>query len=321
MRKIFAGLAALLWLAGCAAENPPPPPKRVVQSPESGLNDLDLVARAIPSVGNVLPVQIAVTNVTQRNLELDADSIQADTASGTSIGTLSADQAIEAAGGAQKLAEAVSRVYAVHVPGHQQEPGAGESAIRACVQSTALGAGAMFVCPIVIGGIVVQRMAVASSPSMQVADVAVSSETLPTGMERRGYIFLPVGNYKALELRVVDRSSGGVETIVEEWDCAADLADTALPKCDKTGMGLAARHGAEQYAAGEYTGALAYYQEALAACPASAHALVDVVRAYEALGESGMAADYYKRAIQFASTDDAAIAEQARQALARLSAH
>lgn len=239
MRKAVLLIAMTLWLAGCAAKNTPPPPKRIVQSPESGLNDLDLVARAIPPVGGVLPVQIAITNVTTKALSLDAQSIRADTPSAASVGTLSPDQAIEAAGGAQKLAEALSRVYVVHVAGHQKEPGRAELAAGACGGGAlALGqagfAWIIFVCPIIIGGTVAKSLAVASSPSMQVSDVALPSESLPSGMERSGYIFLPTGNYKALELPVEDTSTGGIEIIVLAWDSAADLANTTVMKPSTT---------------------------------------------------------------------------------------
>jgi hypothetical protein len=240
---LWAGICAV-WLAGCATENPPPPPpKRVVQSPESGLNNLDLVARATPPVGGVLPVQIAVTNVTVRSLSLDAQGIRAQTTSGTSVATVSPDQAIELAGGAQKLARALSEVYLVHVAGHQKEPSRAQSALAAClaplVPPTSFegpGAGQaaagwiMFVCPIVFGGAAAKSLAVASSPSLQVSDVALPGGDLTPGDEKRGYIFLPLGNYKAIEVPVEDTSTDSIETIVQPWDSAADLASTTALK-------------------------------------------------------------------------------------------
>jgi hypothetical protein len=236
---LWTGICAV-WLAGCATENPPPPPpKRVVQSPESGLNNLDLVARATPPVGGVLPVQIAVTNVTVRSLSLDAQGIRAQAASGTRVATVSPDQAIELAGGAQKLARALSQVYLVHVAGHQKEPGRAESAAEVCLlpfthpQGGSGGlatAWILVVCPTVIGGTVAKSLAVASSPSLQVSDVALPGGDLTPGDEKRGYIFLPLGNYKAIEVPVEDTSTGGIETIVQPWDSAADLASTTVLK-------------------------------------------------------------------------------------------
>jgi tetratricopeptide (TPR) repeat protein len=327
MRKLASGFAVLLWLSGCAANNPlpPPPPKRVVQSPESGLDAVDLVARAIPPVGGVLPVQIAVTNLTLRSLHLDAQGIRAVTVSGASVGALSPDQAIEAAGGAKNLAEALSRTYLVHVAGREKEPSRAELAASACIEPTvrlgqAGGFWLIFVCPIIIGGTAAKSMTVASSPSLQISDVALPNEGLPSGIERRGYIFLPTGNYKALEVPLKDTSTGGIETIVQQWNNAADLANTTVPTCDEAAMRTAMRHGTDRFAAREFTMALGYYQEALTACPNSAQAQFNVARAYEALGDRYMATDYYTRALQSAPSDDAAVGAQARQALERLSA-
>jgi tetratricopeptide (TPR) repeat protein len=100
---------------------------------------------------------------------------------------------------------------------------------------------------------------------------------------------------------------------------------TAPPpgSCDKAVMQVATRHGGERFAAGEFTKALGYYQDAVTACPISAQAQLNVARAYEALGDRDQAMNYYKRTIQAAPSDhdaEANVAVQAQQALARLAA-
>jgi tetratricopeptide (TPR) repeat protein len=97
---------------------------------------------------------------------------------------------------------------------------------------------------------------------------------------------------------------------------------TASPpgSCDKAVMQVATKRGGERLAASEFTKALGYYQDAVAACPTSAQAQLNVARAYEALGNREQATTYYRRAIQSAPSQDAAVAEQARQALAGLAA-
>src|SRR6185437_6492048 len=90
--------------------------------------------------------------------------------------------------------------------------------------------------------------------------------------------------------------------------------------CDKAVMQAATRHGGERFAASEFDKALGYYQDAVTACPTSAQAQLNVARAYEALGDRDQAMNYYKRAIQSAPSEDAAVAQQAQQALARLAA-
>ncbi len=90
--------------------------------------------------------------------------------------------------------------------------------------------------------------------------------------------------------------------------------------CDKAVMQAATRHGGERFAASEFSKALGYYQDAVSACPTSAQAQLNVARAYEALGKRDQAINYYQRAIQAAPSDGAAVGEQARRALARLTA-
>jgi tetratricopeptide (TPR) repeat protein len=94
--------------------------------------------------------------------------------------------------------------------------------------------------------------------------------------------------------------------------------------CDKSVMQVATKHGGARFAAGEFTKALGYYQDAITACPTSAQAQLNLARAYEALGDRGQAVDHYKRAVQDAPSDhdaDPAVAEQAQQALSRLAAN
>ena len=101
---------------------------------------------------------------------------------------------------------------------------------------------------------------------------------------------------------------------------------TAAPapgSCDKDVTQAATKRGGDRFAAGDFSKALGYYQDAVTACPTSAQAQLNVARAYEALGNRDQAMDYYRRAINTAPSDhDAgpAVAEQAQQALSRLAA-
>jgi tetratricopeptide (TPR) repeat protein len=101
---------------------------------------------------------------------------------------------------------------------------------------------------------------------------------------------------------------------------------TAAPapgSCDKGVTQAATKRGGDRFAAGDFSKALGYYQDAVTACPTSAQVQLNVARAYEALGNRDQAMDYYRRAINAAPSDhDAgpAVAEQAQQALSRLAA-
>ncbi len=231
-QALILELLCVLWLFGCAT-SAPPPPKRTVQTPGSGLNELDLIVRAIPPVGKVLPVQIAVTNLMTKPITIQLEQIRAGRADGSTVGVLSPDQAKEEAGGADKLIAALSQVYLVHREGRQKEPTRAQLVAAGCLlpfagRPSATGAelGAawiVFVCPIIIVGGVSKSLAVAASSGLQVDDISLNGY-LESGIENQGYIFLPLGEYKTIELPTIDRNTDGLETIVQPWDSAAQVA-------------------------------------------------------------------------------------------------
>ncbi|HLH77003.1 MAG TPA: hypothetical protein VKV28_09390 [Candidatus Binataceae bacterium] len=87
------------------------------------------------------------------------------------------------------------------------------------------------------------------------------------------------------------------------------------PACDHEVLHLAQRHGDEQMAAGNFNGALGYFQDALTACPTSASALLKAAQAAGASGKRALAIEYYHRAAKAA---DPAVAARARRALAAM---
>jgi tetratricopeptide (TPR) repeat protein len=91
--------------------------------------------------------------------------------------------------------------------------------------------------------------------------------------------------------------------------------------CDQAVTREATRKGGKKFAAGEFTAALGYYQDAVTACPTSAQAEINVARAYEALGKRDQAIVHYQGATRLAAKDGGGTAGQsAREALSRLGA-
>ncbi len=90
--------------------------------------------------------------------------------------------------------------------------------------------------------------------------------------------------------------------------------------CDK-GVEMEASHrGGEGFAANNFAKALAYYQDALAACPSDARAEVNVARTYEALGNKSAAINHYRKAADSGGPVVTDAQEEARNALERLQA-
>jgi len=82
--------------------------------------------------------------------------------------------------------------------------------------------------------------------------------------------------------------------------------------CDEGIMREATRKGGKRFAAGDFGGALSYYQDALTACPNSAQANLNVAHAYEAIGDRAQALAHYRAAAASGSASDRSAAAEAR---------
>jgi tetratricopeptide (TPR) repeat protein len=88
--------------------------------------------------------------------------------------------------------------------------------------------------------------------------------------------------------------------------------------CDHEVMAQATRQGGDKFAAGDFSGALGYYQDALAACPGNARAELNLGRAYEALNDKGQAMAHYQSAASSSDPGESAAETEAHNAIERL---
>ena len=98
------------------------------------------------------------------------------------------------------------------------------------------------------------------------------------------------------------------------------VASSAAGGCDKEVEAAATQRGGDKFAAGDFSKALDYYQDALLACPNDARAQVNVARTYEAQGNKVAAIKLYRKAADSrgATVSDAEL--EAQSALERLQA-
>lgn len=101
---------------------------------------------------------------------------------------------------------------------------------------------------------------------------------------------------------------------------ASHTSPPASGSCDHNVMAQATRQGGDKFAAGDFSGALGYYQDALAACPGNARAELNVGRAYEALNDKGQAMAHYQSAASSGDPGESAAETEAHNAIARLEA-
>jgi tetratricopeptide (TPR) repeat protein len=89
--------------------------------------------------------------------------------------------------------------------------------------------------------------------------------------------------------------------------------------CDRGVMTKAARQGGQKYADGDFSRALGYYQDSLAACPGNPRAELNLGRTYEALKDRQQAILHYQRAASSTDPGEQAAITEAKAALNRLS--
>jgi tetratricopeptide (TPR) repeat protein len=101
---------------------------------------------------------------------------------------------------------------------------------------------------------------------------------------------------------------------------AAQVQSTPVPagSCDTDVSRIATRRGGERFAASDFSHALAYYQDALTACPGSARAELNLARTCEAMGQRADAIAHYQNAAKGGGEGGDEAAKSARDALSRL---
>jgi tetratricopeptide (TPR) repeat protein len=98
------------------------------------------------------------------------------------------------------------------------------------------------------------------------------------------------------------------------------VASSPAGGCEKDVEKVASQRGGDRFAAGDFSKALDYYQDALLACPNDARAEVNVARTFEAQGNKVAAIKFYRKAADSggATVSDAEL--EAQSALERLQA-
>jgi tetratricopeptide (TPR) repeat protein len=104
---------------------------------------------------------------------------------------------------------------------------------------------------------------------------------------------------------------------LQAQNSATQVGPVAPNGCDEDVMHEASRKGGERFAASDFPHALAYYQDAVTACPKNSRAQLNLARTYESIGEPTQAREHYQLAASSSDDSDGA-AKEARDALARL---
>jgi hypothetical protein len=212
------GFALLFTIAGCVlASAPLKNTPKVVASPEPG--QLSVAIQPADTVGQVQPLYVSIANGTDVPRSIVPSQIFALDDQGQRIAPLPPGEAARQAGGAGELKAALaSGAASGAITGAL---GAGVGAIAgSLIHSGASGAA--------IGGAIgagegaLQGAFAGPNKAHEQANEQMTALALEQGDVRNnftvsGYVFFPKGNYRQVQLLLVDSESGNTEVIERPW--------------------------------------------------------------------------------------------------------
>ena len=216
--------AAALWINGCTAANTGrgvQPDLKRIELPQSG--ELEVHARALSPVGNVLPLEVSITNLADRARVLRYPAVGGITESGEVVPDLAVDDPAVAAN-ADALRTKVS--------GGQ---GAVDEALAASWAGKGgwgwvIASGPFGWTELAINSAIVAHSSPSSRLELYSLEMARPARKdmplgyLATGERVTGYVFLPRQNYKALRVTVINLLTHNEEVMTVPWNSEIDLS-------------------------------------------------------------------------------------------------
>jgi hypothetical protein len=211
-------LAAAATVSGCGfASAPISEGKRVVATPQPG--ELSIMTQSRPAVGDVVPVYVSVANGSDVPRAIVPSQVFAIDENGNRIAPLPPGEAARQAGSAGQLKAALTSAAASGVLG-----GAVGAAIGAGVGALvgSAGTGAAIGSGIgggegILQGAPAGQAAARNEANSQINALALQNEAVRKDFTVSGYVFFPKGQYKEVELLLVNSETGNTETIRQPW--------------------------------------------------------------------------------------------------------
>jgi hypothetical protein len=214
----IALIGSLLMASGCAANAPYP--EKVVEIHREP--EVVVSARAFPRVGNALPVKLSVTNKRPIARSLRLDSVIAVTKAGDRLEPMPADETSRAAGNADTLRNSLpdssvgGKAAVAPLEGMADGMKVGIGLGAGGGGNTALG-GAMVGggVGLILGTVYATRLAL--SPDARLETVMLTDTPLKCCSPVEAYVFYPAGEYRDLEVGVINHERLETETITIPW--------------------------------------------------------------------------------------------------------
>jgi hypothetical protein len=211
-------LVLMAAVAGCAlAPAPLKDTPKVVATPEPG--QLSVAMQPSNTIGKVQPVYVSIANGTDTSRAVVPSQIFALDAQGERIAPIPPGEAAREAGGAGELKAALmSGAASGALTGAL---GAGVGAVAgSLIHSGAVGAalgGAIGGGEGAMQGAFAGANKADSQAQAQIGALALEKGDVNNNFTVSGYVFFPKGDYKQLQLLLVDNESGNTEVIERPW--------------------------------------------------------------------------------------------------------
>ena len=218
IRSHWGVLAMAACLAGCAVASPPiKNTPQVVATPLTG--ELTTSVQSAPAVGDVVPVYVSVANGTDEPRTVVPSQVFAINDAGERVAPLPPKEAARQAGGAGELKAALSSAAVSGVAGGAVGAGLGAvagagwgGAGPGALIGTAIGAGTgMF------RGAEKGQSKADQQANEQIGGLALKREEVNRNFTVSGYVFFPKGNYREVEMVLVNHETGDTQSVREPW--------------------------------------------------------------------------------------------------------
>jgi hypothetical protein len=216
--KHWGVFAMAIIVAGCGVASPPiKDTPQVVATPING--ELSTSVQAAPAVGDVVPVYVSVANGTDEPRSVVPSQVFAINDAGERVAPLPPNEAARQAGGAGELKAALKSAAISGVAGGAVGAGLGAAAGAGwggwgpgALIGTAVGAGtAMF------SGAERGQSKADQQANEQIGGLALKPEEVRRNFTVSGYVFFPKGNYREVEMVLVNHETGDTQSVHEPW--------------------------------------------------------------------------------------------------------
>ena len=211
-------LALAVCLGGCGVASPPiKNTPQVVATPLNG--ELTTSIQAAPAVGDVVPVYLSVANGTDEPRTIVPSQVFAINDAGERVAPLPPREAARQAGGAGELKAALTSAAVSGVAGGAVGAGLGAvagagwgGAGTGALVGSAIGAGTgMF------SGAERGQSKADQQANEQIGGLALKPEEVRRNFTVSGYVFFPKGNYREVEMVLVNHETGDTQSVREPW--------------------------------------------------------------------------------------------------------